>query len=143
MSANLTRALILVDVQNDFCEGGSLAVAGGAEVARRISAHVLSHGDEYAAIVAMAENVCADPSCDLGAAGHGEGPALAEVVLHVDHDQRSSEVGGHGSNASRGGSVLFALEVGHDGRPTPRELQCPRRQLGTRQLVATSCGLQR
>ena len=55
MSANLTRALILVDVQNDFCEGGSLAVAGGAEVARRISAHVLGHADEYAAIVATAD----------------------------------------------------------------------------------------
>ncbi|SGJ64766.1 pyrazinamidase/nicotinamidas [Mycobacterium tuberculosis] len=24
------RALIIVDVQNDFCEGGSLAVTGGA-----------------------------------------------------------------------------------------------------------------
>jgi nicotinamidase/pyrazinamidase len=55
MSANLTRALILVDVQNDFCEGGSLAVVGGTEVARRISAHVLRHGDEYAAIVATAD----------------------------------------------------------------------------------------
>ncbi len=31
------RALIVVDVQNDFCEGGSLAVSGGAEVARRIT----------------------------------------------------------------------------------------------------------
>jgi len=31
------RALIIVDVQNDFCEGGSLAVAGGAAVARAIS----------------------------------------------------------------------------------------------------------
>jgi nicotinamidase/pyrazinamidase len=30
------RALIIVDVQNDFCEGGSLAVAGGADVAARI-----------------------------------------------------------------------------------------------------------
>ena len=55
MSANLTRALILVDVQNDFCEGGSLAVVGGTEVARRISSHVLRHGDEYAAIVATAD----------------------------------------------------------------------------------------
>ncbi|MGO8850922.1 MAG: nicotinamidase, partial [Mycobacterium sp.] len=27
------RALIIVDVQNDFCAGGSLAVAGGAAVA--------------------------------------------------------------------------------------------------------------
>lgn len=29
----MTRALIVVDVQNDFCEGGSLPVAGGAQVA--------------------------------------------------------------------------------------------------------------
>ena len=36
------RALIIVDVQNDFCEGGSLAVAGGAAVARAISEHVAS-----------------------------------------------------------------------------------------------------
>jgi nicotinamidase/pyrazinamidase len=34
----MTRALIVVDVQNDFCEGGSLAVAGGAAVAAAISA---------------------------------------------------------------------------------------------------------
>jgi nicotinamidase/pyrazinamidase len=32
----MKRALIVVDVQNDFCEGGSLAVRGGAEVAFRI-----------------------------------------------------------------------------------------------------------
>jgi nicotinamidase/pyrazinamidase len=36
------RALVIVDVQNDFCEGGSLAVAGGAAVARAISEHVAS-----------------------------------------------------------------------------------------------------
>ncbi len=34
--AGMARALIIVDVQNDFCEGGSLAVAGGAEVAYQI-----------------------------------------------------------------------------------------------------------
>ncbi len=38
------RALIIVDVQNDFCEGGSLAVAGGAAVARSISS-LLAVGD--------------------------------------------------------------------------------------------------
>ena len=32
----MKRALIVVDVQNDFCEGGSLPVTGGAEVAYRI-----------------------------------------------------------------------------------------------------------
>ncbi|KUJ64975.1 nicotinamidase [Streptomyces albus subsp. albus] len=31
------RALIVVDVQNDFCEGGSLPVAGGADVAAAIT----------------------------------------------------------------------------------------------------------
>ncbi|OEV02861.1 isochorismatase family protein [Streptomyces oceani] len=31
------RALIVVDLQNDFCEGGSLAVAGGADVAAAIT----------------------------------------------------------------------------------------------------------
>jgi len=45
------RALIIVDVQNDFCEGGSLAVTGGAAVARAISAH-LAEGGGYAHVVA-------------------------------------------------------------------------------------------
>ena len=49
------RALLLVDVQKDFCEGGSLAVAGGAEVARRISEYVLGHAVEYDAIAATAD----------------------------------------------------------------------------------------
>ncbi|MER7196166.1 isochorismatase family protein [Streptomyces flaveolus] len=30
------RALIVVDVQNDFCEGGSVAVTGGAEIATKV-----------------------------------------------------------------------------------------------------------
>jgi nicotinamidase/pyrazinamidase len=45
------RALIIVDVQNDFCEGGSLAVAGGAAVARAISEHVAA-GPGYEHVVA-------------------------------------------------------------------------------------------
>ncbi|MEO6509977.1 MAG: isochorismatase family protein [Nocardioides sp.] len=34
----MARALIVVDVQNDFCEGGTLPVTGGAEVAFDIGA---------------------------------------------------------------------------------------------------------
>ena len=49
------RALVIVDVQNDFCEGGSLAVAGGAAVAGRISEHVVANHQTYAAIVATAD----------------------------------------------------------------------------------------
>ncbi|MCJ0903135.1 isochorismatase family protein [Rhodococcus sp. ARC_M6] len=44
------RALIVVDVQNDFCEGGTLAVDGGAAVAAAINDYVGSH--EYDAVAA-------------------------------------------------------------------------------------------
>jgi nicotinamidase/pyrazinamidase len=43
----MTRALIVVDVQNDFCEGGSLAVAGGTAVAAAITEHVRSAGYDH------------------------------------------------------------------------------------------------
>jgi nicotinamidase/pyrazinamidase len=46
------RALIIVDVQNDFCEGGSLAVAGGAAVARSVSALLTGDGHGYDHVVA-------------------------------------------------------------------------------------------
>lgn len=42
-------ALIVVDVQNDFCEGGSLPVARGAEVAAAISAHMAASGYDHVA----------------------------------------------------------------------------------------------
>ena len=45
------RALIIVDVQNDFCEGGSLAVAGGAAVARAVSDRLAASPD-YGHVVA-------------------------------------------------------------------------------------------
>jgi nicotinamidase/pyrazinamidase len=43
------RALIVVDVQNDFCEGGSLAVAGGAAVAAAVSGRLRAdrHGWDH------------------------------------------------------------------------------------------------
>lgn len=48
MTSRQTRALIVVDVQNDFCEGGSLAVAGGSAVARGITALLATdHGYDH------------------------------------------------------------------------------------------------
>src|SRR4029078_7353100 len=46
----MTRALIVVDVQNDFCEGGSLAAPGGARVASDIGEllHHWSRRDDQA-----------------------------------------------------------------------------------------------
>ena len=47
------RALLIVDMQNDFCEGGSLAVAGGAAVARAITAYLAGpDGERYDHVVA-------------------------------------------------------------------------------------------
>ncbi|KAA0022831.1 nicotinamidase [Antrihabitans cavernicola] len=46
-----TTALIVVDIQNDFCEGGSLAVAGGSAVATAVS-DLLRSENQYAAVVA-------------------------------------------------------------------------------------------
>ena len=41
------RAIVIVDVQNDFCEGGNLAVAGGAATASRISSYLAGHPYDY------------------------------------------------------------------------------------------------
>jgi nicotinamidase/pyrazinamidase len=46
------RALIVVDVQIDFCEGGALGVDGGAAVAERIAGWIAANGERYTAIVA-------------------------------------------------------------------------------------------
>src|SRR3954465_9850600 len=43
----MSSAIIVVDVQNDFCEGGSLAVGGGVEVARRISGLLAEGGYDH------------------------------------------------------------------------------------------------
>ncbi len=86
----MTRALIVVDVQNDFCEGGSLAVAGGAEVAARIGA-VLAGRHGHSAVVATKDHhidpgahFAADPDfvdswprhCVVGTDGEDFHPAL-------------------------------------------------------------------
>ena len=59
----MARALIVVDVQNDFCEGGSLAVAGGADV---LVAPYRAEGFCLPALEAM--------GCGLPVIHNGEGP---------------------------------------------------------------------
>lgn len=51
----MTRALIVVDVQRDFCEGGTLAVAGGAAVAARIN-DLLTGPHDYDLVVATRDH---------------------------------------------------------------------------------------
>ncbi len=86
----MAHALVIVDVQNDFCEGGSLAVDGGGDVAAGITAHLADH--DYDHVVATrdfhvdpgqhfdAENpdysVSFPPHCRADSAGAGFHPAL-------------------------------------------------------------------
>lgn len=74
-----TTALVVVDVQNDFCEGGSLAVAGGADVARR-SRDLVASGD-YSTVVATRDHHV-DP-----------GDHFSETPDYVDSWPRHCEVG--------------------------------------------------
>jgi nicotinamidase/pyrazinamidase len=67
----MTRTLIIVDVQNDFCEGGSLAVAGGQSVAAGIS-ELLARSPAYDFVVATRDHHI-DP-----------GPHFAEAPDFVD-----------------------------------------------------------
>ena len=50
------RALVLVDVQNDFCEGGSLAVAGGAAVAAELSSRLAADTGGWTHVVATRDH---------------------------------------------------------------------------------------
>ncbi|WP_419705472.1 isochorismatase family protein [Promicromonospora sp. NFX87] len=45
------RALVVVDVQPTFCEGGELATEGANEIAHRVAAYAAAHRDRYATVV--------------------------------------------------------------------------------------------
>ena len=48
----MTRALVIIDIQNDFTEGGALPVTGGAAVAAAVSALLAAQPDSYGQIYA-------------------------------------------------------------------------------------------
>jgi nicotinamidase/pyrazinamidase len=48
----MTTALFVIDVQNDFTEGGALAVTGGASVAARVTEHLLRDRARWDVVVA-------------------------------------------------------------------------------------------
>jgi nicotinamidase/pyrazinamidase len=109
----VSRALIIVDVQNDFCEGGSLAVTGGAGVAAGISValadgswdHVVAtkdyHIDPGAHFSTHPDFVDSWPAhCVVGTGGAEFHPNLAtdrvEAVFHKgEHAAAYSGFEGH------------------------------------------------
>ncbi len=109
------NALIIVDVQNDFCEGGSLAVAGGAGVAAGISRLLAAEPDRWDHVVAT-KDYHIDPGphfgnppdyvdswprhCVVGTAGSEFHPDLAtdrvEAIFHKgEHAAAYSGFEGH------------------------------------------------
>ena len=111
----MARALVIVDVQNDFCEGGSLAVAGGAAVAAGISLVLDKAGDRWDHVVATKDwhidpgaHFSADPDfveswpahCVVGTGGAEFHPELRtdriEAVFHKgEHAAAYSGFEGH------------------------------------------------
>ncbi|MFB7994303.1 isochorismatase family protein [Streptomyces sp. NPDC056002] len=91
----MRRALIVVDVQNDFCAGGSLALAGGADVAAAVTEligqapagyrHVVATRDHH---IAPGDHFSDSPDyvhswpahCVAGTEGIGFHPNFAPVV---------------------------------------------------------------
>jgi nicotinamidase/pyrazinamidase len=50
-SGSVRRALVVVDVQPTFCEGGELATEGANEIAHRVAAYAAAHRDRYATVL--------------------------------------------------------------------------------------------
>ncbi|WP_167051123.1 isochorismatase family protein [Salinibacterium sp. ZJ77] len=48
----MTRALLVIDVQNDFTEGGALGVDGGSAVAQGITEYLEANRDRYQYVIA-------------------------------------------------------------------------------------------
>ncbi len=126
------RALIVVDVQNDFCEGGSLAVAGGAEVAAAITdliaesaagyAHILAtrdhHIDPGAHFSATPDYVTSWPThCVAGTEGVGFHPNFAPSVTTgaieavFDKGAHSAAYSGFEGTDENGGSMAGWLRA--------------------------------
>ncbi len=117
----MTRAVILVDVQNDFCEGGSLAVTGGAAVASEITAaldadargwdHVVATRDHH---IDPGAHFSAEPNyvdtwpahCVVGTAGMELHPNLRTDRIEAVFDKGEHVAAYSGFEGSAGGESL-------------------------------------
>ncbi|HVM64218.1 MAG TPA: isochorismatase family protein [Acidimicrobiales bacterium] len=124
------RALVVVDVQNDFCEGGSLAVEGGADVARRITRFLHAHRGDYDVVVATRDyhedpgahfSATPDyrdswpPHCVAGTAGAEFHPELDTSAIDTTVSKGASSAAYSGFEGhDEHGVGLAAVLQGHD-----------------------------
>ena len=135
----MTRALFIIDVQNDFTEGGALGVNGGAAVAAGITVLLTDHADSYAAVFASRDWHDADSDngghfargddapdfqatwpvhCVAGTPGAEYHPALdtSAVTIHVQKGQGTpaySIFEGSAAGSAAGSATLTALLTEH------------------------------
>lgn len=101
------RVLFIIDVQNDFTEGGALGVDGGAAVAAGVTDYLAANPDGYGAVIASRDWHDADndngghfsaepdyvdtwpPHCVAGTAGADYHPALD--ATRIDHHVRKGQ----------------------------------------------------
>jgi nicotinamidase/pyrazinamidase len=119
----MTNALIIADVQNDFCEGGSLPVTGGAEVAAAISAALAESPHGWDHVVATKDHHVdpgahfADPPdyvdtwpahCVAGTPGADFHPALDTDRIEAIFEKGEHEAAYSGFEGRSGGIGLAA-----------------------------------
>jgi nicotinamidase/pyrazinamidase len=125
----MARALIVVDVQNDFCEGGSLAVAGGAAAAARITDSLYSPDAEWDHVVGTRDHhvdpgdhfsehpdfvASWPPHCVVGTAGVELHPALDATRLEAIFDKGEYAAAYSGFEGRSGGTPLAEWLRSHD-----------------------------
>ncbi len=128
----MTRALFIIDVQNDFTEGGALGVDGGNAVAEGITRYLAAHPDRYDAVFASRDwhdgdndngghfATSAAPDfveswpvhCVAGTSGAAYHPALdtASVTEHVRKGQGKPAYSIFEGTTEDGSSVPAALD---------------------------------
>ena len=118
----MTRALFVIDVQNDFTEGGALGVDGGAAVAAGITDYLRAHPDDYDVVFASRD--WHDGDDDNG--GHFATPDRARLRRHLAAALRRRRAGcglppgarhhaGRRARAQGAGQARLLDLRGHDG----------------------------
>jgi nicotinamidase/pyrazinamidase len=121
------KAVLVVDVQNDFCEGGSLAVSGGTEVAEAITARLAEGGYDH--VVATRDHhidpgahfsqhpdfvASWPPHCRVGTSGVELHPALDRSRLEAIFDKGEYQAAYSGFEGVSDGTSLADWLRAHD-----------------------------
>jgi len=75
----MKKALFVIDVQNDFCEGGALACQGGAAVAKKIGQFIEEKRSDYDFVIASRDWHTPDESNQGHFPAIGVGPDYVET----------------------------------------------------------------